>query len=80
MQFLARANAQKSSMSMFKIRFSEGGKPLSQREWPVVPRVGETITLRDSAGLFEVIRVHWQEYDESTGGLTADVSLRSTSA
>jgi hypothetical protein len=62
---------------MFTVWFSEGGKQLSERDWPIVPRVGETITLRDSTGLFEVIRVHWQEHEDANQGLAAYVSLRS---
>ena len=30
---------------MFTIWFSEGGNRLAEREWPIVPRVGETVTL-----------------------------------
>jgi hypothetical protein len=62
---------------MFTIWFSEGGNRLAEREWPFVPHVGDTVTLRDSTGLFEVIRVHWQEYTEATNSLIAHVSLRS---
>ena len=62
---------------MFTIWFSEGGNRLAEREWPIVPRVGEVITLHDSTGLFEVIRVHWQEHGEAVNGLAAHVSLRS---
>jgi hypothetical protein len=62
---------------MFTIWFSEGGNQLCKRDWPIVPRVGETITLRDSSGLFEVIRVHWQEDEDANRGLAARVSLRS---
>ena len=62
---------------MFTVWFSEGGNQLSKRDWPIVPSVGETITLRDSTGLFEVIRVHWQEHGDASKGLTARVSLRS---
>jgi hypothetical protein len=65
---------------VFTIWFSEGGTRLAEREWPVVPHVGETVTLRDSTGLFEVIRVHWQEYDEGTRGLVAHVSVRSATS
>jgi hypothetical protein len=62
---------------MFIVWFSEGGKQHSKRDWPIVPRVGETITFRDSTGLFEVIRVHWQEHEDANDGLAANVSLRS---
>jgi hypothetical protein len=65
---------------VFTIWFSEGGTRLAERQWPIVPRVGETITLHDSAGLFEVIRVHWQEYDDATRALVAQVSVRSATS
>src|ERR1700712_4513178 len=65
------------SRSMFTVWFSEGGNQLSKREWPIVPRVGETITLRNSTGLFEVIRVHWQEHEDANDALVAHVSVRS---
>jgi hypothetical protein len=67
----------KEQSDMFTVWFSEGGKQLSKRDWPMVPRIGETITLRDSTGLFEVIRVHWQEHEDGNQGLAAHVSLRS---
>jgi hypothetical protein len=63
---------------MVTIWFTEGGKRLCEREWPIVPRVGDTITLKESTGLFEVIRVHWEEYTEAETGLVANVSLRSS--
>jgi len=66
--------------TMFTIWFTEGGKRLCEREWPTVPRVGETITLKDSSGLFEVIRVHWEEYTEDGAGLVANVSLRAAAS
>jgi hypothetical protein len=59
---------------MFNVLFTEGGKPLAERRWPAVPRVGETLALHDSTGRFEVIRVHWEERSEV--GLIAHVSLR----
>jgi hypothetical protein len=62
---------------MFTVWFAEGGEQLCQRDWPIVSRIGETITLRDSPGLFEVIRVHWQEHEDANNGLTAHVSLQS---
>lgn len=62
---------------MFTVWLSEGGNRLAERDWPIVPRVGETISLHDSTGLFEVIRVHWQENGEANNGLAAQVSLRS---
>lgn len=65
---------------MFTICFSEGGKRLCEREWPIVPRVGETITLKESTGLFEVIRVHWEEHMQAEGGIVANVSLRSSAS
>ncbi len=65
---------------MFTVWFSEGGNRLAEREWPIVPRVGEIITLHDSTGLFEVIRVHWQEHGEGINGLAAHVSLRSAAS
>ena len=65
---------------MFTIWFSEGGKRLAEREWPIVPRVGEVVTLQGSTGLFEVIRVHWQEHGETTNGLAAHVSVRSATS
>jgi hypothetical protein len=65
---------------MFTIWFSEGGERLTEREWPTVPRVGESITLQDSTGLYEVIRVHWQEHGEASKGLIANVSLRSVTS
>jgi hypothetical protein len=64
---------------MFTILFTEGGNPLCEREWPIVPRIGDTLTLRDSDGLFEVIRVKWDERDDSLHGLIAYVSLRANS-
>ena len=63
---------------MFTILFSEGGRPLAEREWPAVPRVGDSITLRDSTGLFEVIRVNWEEPEETSPGLIVHVSLRAS--
>jgi hypothetical protein len=63
---------------MFTIWFTEGGKRLAERERPMVPRVGENVTLHDTSGLFEVIRVNWQEHGEATNGLVANISLRST--
>ena len=65
---------------MFTICFTEGGKRLCEREWPIVPRVGDTITLQESTGLFEVIRVHWEEYTDAEAGLVAKVSLRSSAS
>ncbi|HEX4415025.1 MAG TPA: hypothetical protein VH107_15420 [Lacipirellulaceae bacterium] len=65
---------------MFTIWFTEGGKRLCEREWPIVPRVGETLTLKESNGLFEVIRVHWEEHTQAQAGLVANVSLRSSSS
>ena len=65
-------------MSKFTIWFSEGGERLAEREWPAVPRVGDSVTLHDTPGLFEVIRVNWQEHGEAINGLAAQVSLRST--
>jgi hypothetical protein len=64
---------------MLTIWFTEGGQRLAEREWPAVPRVGENITLRDSTGIFEVIRVNWEEREESPAGLVAHVSLRASS-
>ena len=66
-----------SKITVFTIWFSEGGERLTECEWPTVPRVGESITLHDSTGLYEVIRVHWQEHGEASKGLVANVSLRS---
>ena len=63
---------------MFTIWFTEGGRVLSEREWSIVPRVGDNVTLRDSTGMFEVIRVNWEERDNSPSGLVAHVSLRSS--
>ena len=68
---------QKGKITVFTIWFSEGGERLTEREWPAVPRVGESITLHDSTGLYEVIRVHWQEHGEASKGVVANVSLRS---
>lgn len=65
---------------MFTIWFSEGGERLAEREWPAVPRVGDHVTLHDSSGMFQVIRVHWQEHEETPMGLAAHVSLRSASS
>lgn len=65
---------------MFTISFTEGGKRLCERKWEIVPRVGETVTLNASAGLFEVIRVHWEEHTQAEAGLIAHVSLRSVTA
>ena len=65
---------------MFTIWFSEGGKRLTEREWPVVPHVGESVSLHDSTGQFEVIRVNWEEHGEATNGLAAHVSLRSATS
>ncbi len=64
---------------MFTILLTEGGKHLAEREWPVVPRVGESLTLRDSTGLFEVIRVKWDERQDSPHELVAHISLRASS-
>ena len=61
---------------MFTIWFTEGGRPLSEREWSIVPRVGDNITFSDSTGQFEVIRVNWEERDNSPSGLVVHVSLR----
>ena len=61
---------------MFTVWFSEGGQRLAEREWPVVPRVGETVNLHDCPGRFEVIRVHWEEHAEATDGLAAHISVR----
>lgn len=63
---------------MFTIWFTEGGQRLSEREWSMVPRVGDNIKLRDSTGLFEVIRVNLEERDDSPSGLVANVSLRAS--
>lgn len=63
---------------MFTIWFTEGGRALSEREWSIVPRVGDNITLRDSTGLFEVIRVNLEEREDSSSGLVAHVSLRAS--
>jgi hypothetical protein len=65
---------------MFMICFTEGGKRLCEREWPIVPRVGDTITLKDSTGRFEVIRVHWDEQGQADADLVANVSLRSSAS
>ena len=65
---------------MFTICFSEGGKRLCEREWPIVPRVGETMALKESTGRFEVIRVHWEEHMQAEAGLVANVSLRSSTS
>jgi hypothetical protein len=65
---------------MYTIWFTEGGKRLSERKWPIVPRVGETITLQESPGLFEVIRVHWEEHTDAPDSLVAHVSLRSSAS
>lgn len=64
---------------MFTISFSEGGQPLAEREWATVPRIGDNLRLQGSAGLFEVIRVTWEEREASSTGVVASVSLRSTS-
>jgi hypothetical protein len=74
------ASCSESKTTMFTIWFSEGGERLTEREWPTVPRVGESVTLHDSTGLYEVIRVHWQEHGEASKGLVANVSLRSVSS
>jgi len=63
---------------MLTILFSEGGQPLAEREWPTVPRIGDNLKLRDSTGLFEVIRVTWEERKESRGSVVASVSLLSS--
>jgi hypothetical protein len=63
---------------MFTIWFTEGGKRLAEREWLAVPRVGDNVTLRDSSGLFEVIRVNWQEQQDSPAGMIVNVSLRAS--
>jgi hypothetical protein len=68
------------SNTMYAIWFTEGGKRLCEREWPIVPRIGDTITLKESAGLFEVIRVHWEEHTGAGAGLVANVSLRSSAS
>ena len=65
---------------MFTVWFSEGRERLAEREWPVVPRVGESVTMHDSSGQFEVIRVLWQEHGEATNGLAANISLRSATS
>jgi hypothetical protein len=65
---------------MFTIWFTEGGEPLAEREWPVVPRIGDTLSLHESTGRFEVLRVHWEEHGEATSGRAAHVSLRSTAS
>jgi hypothetical protein len=65
---------------MFTIWFTEGGRRLTDREWPVVPRAGEMVSLHESTGVFEVLRVHWEEHEQGTGGVAAHVSLRSTTS
>jgi hypothetical protein len=45
-----------------------------------VPHVGESVSLHDSTGQFEVIRVNWEEHGEATNGLAAHVSLRSATS
>jgi hypothetical protein len=64
-------------IAVFTICFSEGGQHLANREWPLVPRVGDQVSLNKSSGPFEVIRVHFKE-EEGTDGLVANVSLRSS--
>jgi hypothetical protein len=68
------------SKNMFTIWFSEGGERLTERQWPFVPRVGEGVSLNDSTGRFDVIRVSWEEHGEATNGVAAHVSLRSVAS
>ena len=44
---------------MFTIWFTEGGNRLCERKCPIVPRVGETVTLPELTGLFPTPSQGW---------------------
>lgn len=58
---------------MTEIYLFIGAQYVGQRNWAMVPRVGESMILLEPAGTYEVTKMVW--HDKPTG-LTANVHLK----